>query len=529
MKIAIAQVNTIIGDIEYNKALILKYINNAKEKGCDIVCFPELTITGYPPCDLLYNPRFKKCCEDALDDIAKKVHGIDVLLGTAIPENQSGRLMNCVVFLRDNSLYGIFPKTNLCRYVYFDEERYFIEGNIPVYITEYKGIKMGIIIGEIEEQSLLGNIPAQCEIDIILNICAIPYYYGREIERIEQLTDLAKSVKKPIVFVNMVGGNNELVFDGGSLVINAKGEVCGKAPSFEETLLIWNIDDVGNMDIEKEDISYLYKGLVLGLRDYCNKSRLDGVVLGLSGGVDSALAACIATEAVGNKNVLAISNPSMYTSQSSSNDAYRLADNLHIDYRCIPIDTLFTSYLKIFNEDGSPMGDIAEENIQARIRGNLWMFISNREGKLLISASNKSELYVGYTTMYGDMCGGLAILSDIYKGQVYELCQFINRKAEIIPRSIITKPPSAELSPDQRDEDSLPPYSILDKVLYMYLENGLFEKEIIDMGYDKDMVYNIINMVNKSEYKRYQAALPIRVSKGWFKRARCMPIVHGFR
>ena len=328
----------------------------------------------------------------------------------------------------------------------------------------------------------------------------------------------------------MIGGNNELIFDGGSLVVNADGEVCAKAPSFEATLFVWDMDDTDSIDVGEEDISYLYKGLVLGLRDYCNKSGLNSIILGLSGGVDSALAACIVADAVGSDNVLAISNPSMYTSKSSRDDAYRLAQNLGIEYRCIPIDNVFKTYLDIFNDDNdSPIGDVAEENIQARIRGDIWMFVSNREGRMLISASNKSELYVGYTTMYGDMCGGLAILSDIYKSQVYELCRFINREEEIIPNSIITKPPSAELSPDQKDEDSLPPYSILDKVLYMYLEDGLFEEDIIDRGYDRDTVYRIVNMVRRSEYKRYQAAPPIRIAKGWFKRARCMPIVHGFR
>lgn len=529
MKIAIAQVNTIIGDIDHNKDVILQYIKEARKKDSDIICFPELTITGYPPCDLLYNSRFIGQCEDALEEIAKEAYEIDVLLGAPILDSQSGRLMNCVVFLKDGSIYGIFPKRNLIKHPYFDEERYFVKGSAPSHTVDYNGIKIGIVVGEIESQDRLESIVDHDKIDIFLNICSIPYYYGRGTERIERLNRLARSVNRPIVFVNMVGGNNELVFDGSSLIINDKGQVCGKAPSFEETLFIWDTEALDSIDIEREDISYLYRGLVLGLGDYCRKSKLNGVILGLSGGVDSALAACIAADAVGSDNVLAISNPSMYTSQGSKDDAYILANNLCIDYRCMPIDNLFASYLKIFNEDGSPIGDIAEENIQARIRGDLWMFVSNREGKLVISASNKSELYVGYTTMYGDMCGGLAILSDIYKGQVYELCRFINREDEIIPKSIITKPPSAELSPDQKDEDSLPPYSILDRVLYLYLEEGLFEEEIVDRDYDRDMVCKIINMVDRNEYKRYQAAPPIRISKGWFKRARCMPIVHDFR
>lgn len=528
MKIAIAQVNTRIGDIDYNKDIALKYITESKKAGCDIVCFPELTLTGYPPCDLLYNPEFARQCEESLYHIAKSAEGIDVLLGTVIVDPQSGGLMNCAVLLRDGSVNSIFGKYHLESHAYFDEHTYFTKGNMPLYTIDYSDIRLGIIMGQIEDGQVLGDM-ADSGADIFINISATPYYYGRQTERIGHLSKLAKSTGKPIVYVNMVGGNNELVFDGGSLIIDQQGGLCTKALSFEEALLIWNVDDTQNIDYPEEDISYLYKGLTLGLKDYCKKLGVENVLLGLSGGVDSALAACLAVAAVGKDGVLAVSNHSKYTSRESREDASKLAENLGIECRNIPIDNLFKTYIGEFNEDGNPTYDLAEENIQARIRGDIWMFISNREGYMVISASNKSELNVGYTTLYGDMCGGLAPLSDIYKSQVYELCQFVNREIEIIPESIITKPPSAELRPEQKDEDSLPPYSTLDKVLYMYLEEGLFEEEIIARGYDRDVVYTIISMVTKSEYKRRQAAPPIRISKGWFRSPRCMPIVHGFR
>lgn len=529
MKIAIAQINTLIGDINHNRDIIIRYIEKSKEKDCDIVCFPELALTGYPPCDLLCNPEFIGQCEDAVENIAKLADGIDILLGAAISDSQSGKPMNCVVLLKDQSIHAIFPKKHLDRHVYFDETRYFIPGSMAPYTIDYGDMRLGILIGHIEGQEVLGSIYDEDGIDLFVNITATPYYYGRQTERIERLSKLANSANRPIVYVNMVGGNNELVFDGGSLVVNEQGHICAKAPSFEEDLLIWDIADNERRDFVKEDISYLYRGLVLGLRDYCNKLGSKEILLGLSGGVDSTLAACIATDAVGSDNVLAVSNHSRYTSKESRDDADKLVKNLGIRCRNMPIDNLFKAYINEFNEDGKPSYDLAEENVQARIRGDIWMFISNREGQLVISASNKSELHVGYTTMYGDMCGGMAPLSDIYKSQVYELCNFINREREIIPESIITKPPSAELKPDQKDEDSLPPYSMLDKVLYMYLEENLFEEDIISKGYDRDIVYRIIDMVQKSEYKRRQAAPPIRISKGWFKKARCMPIVHGFR
>ncbi|NMA95600.1 MAG: NAD+ synthase [Clostridiales bacterium] len=529
MQIASAQINTKIGDILYNRDIILGYIARAKEQGCDIICFPELALTGYPPGDLLYNPKFIRQCKDVLEYIAEHANGIAVFLGAPYMDEKSNRLTNSCIFLKDKQVHRVLHKGRLTNTSYFNEYRYFREGGSSLYKLKFGDIRLGIYIGNMEYTDVAKSIFD--DIDIMLNMAATPYFYGRQTENIDILAQICITAGTPIIYTNMVGGNNDLVFNGGSLAMDSKGHICAQSTNFREDLLVWEMSNTNQLATAidfNEDISFLYKGLVLGLRDYCRKLGVEKILLGLSGGIDSALVACLATEAVGKENILAVENHSKYTSPESRKDARDLINNLGIASIDIPIDRLFNAFLQEFSRDGKPIYDIAEENIQARIRGDIWMFISNREGYLVISGSNKSELSIGYTTLYGDMCSGLAPIGDIYKTQVYSLCEFINKDEDIIPSSILIKAPSAELRPDQKDEESLPPYEILDDILYMYFEEGLFEEEIIGRGYDKSLVYNIIDMIGKSEYKRYQAAPTIKVSRGWLTLGRQMPIVHGY-
>ncbi len=346
---------------------------------------------------------------------------------------------------------------------------------------------------------------------------------------------IEKKIKKyaiPFIYVNQVGANDELIFDGSSFVVNEEGKRVVQLKAFEEDIKIVDIDELKNfkeLPEMKEDISWVYNALVLGVRDYCKKSGFKKAVVGLSGGIDSAVVCAIAVEALGKENVLAVSMPSRYSSEGSKSDARILAENLGIEFRVIPIEPVFESYLSVFNGDNSAIGDLAEENIQARIRGNYLMFISNREGHIVLTTGNKSELAMGYCTLYGDMSGSLAPIADVPKTMVYELAKYINRRKEIIPISIIEKAPSAELRPNQKDEDSLPPYKILDEILKMYIEENRSVKEIVEKGYDEKLVKDVINKVNRIEYKRKQAAPVLKVTTKAFGIGRRMPIVHNFK
>lgn len=540
MKIAIAQYNPTVGDLNGNLSKTIEYIEKAKEKKCDLVVFPELSLTGYPPRDLLLRDDFLRACDRALQEIIPYTKGIGVIVGTVIDDGNGFLIHNSALLIHDERIIGRVDKSLLPNYDVFEEARYF-QPSKQVNCIEFKGMRLGISICEDiwNDEDVFGQKRYSRNIldelyahnpDIFINLSASPYHYGKHEIRKEMLTHYTKKYGIPFIYVNQIGGNDELVFDGSSMVYDADGQLILHGKSFEEDMIIYDTDkSYPNIPDWKEDISWLYRGLVFGVRDYFHKNGFSKALLGLSGGVDSALVACIAAEALGRKNVLGVMMPSRYTSQESKDDARQLAKNLGIEYREISIEKLFDEYISIFNPEGEIHGDLAEENIQARIRGNLLMFISNREGRVLLCPSNKSEIAVGYSTLYGDSCGGIAVIGDILKTEVYELCKYVNRDVEIIPNNIITKAPTAELREGQKDEDSLPPYSILDKVLKMYIEERVPLEEIIDKGYDRQTVYRIINMIDRAEYKRRQIPPIIKLSDGDFGMGRRHPMVHGFR
>jgi NAD+ synthase (glutamine-hydrolysing) len=539
MRIALAQYNPIIGDLEGNASKTIEYIDKARENECDLVVFPELSLIGYPPRDLLLRKDFITKIQTALERIASATHGIGVLIGSVTPIEKSLYLHNSAILLEDGDVKGLAHKALLPNYDVFEESRYFKPAE-EVKCLEFRGVRMGLTICEDiwNDRDILGQLRYSRNVlaelyeekpQLFINMSASPYHYSKHKVRMDMAAHYSSKYGIPFIYVNQVGGNDELVFDGSSMVFDANGRLVLHGRSFEEDLVIFNTDTTNNpIEPVEEDISWMYRGAILGMRDYFHKTGFKKAVLGLSGGVDSALVAVIATEALGKKNVLGVSMPSRYTSQRSKDDARQLAENLGIEYRVISIENIFKDYIKVFNGDENTVGDLAEENIQARIRGNLWMFISNREGKMLVSASNKSEIAVGYSTLYGDMCGGLSVIGDISKSRVYKICRYINRDEEIIPNSILVKPPSAELRPDQKDEDSLPPYDILDPVMQMYIEEGISVEEIIQRGYERDVVYKIVNMIDRAEYKRRQAPMIIKLTEGSFGIGRRMPIVKRF-
>ncbi len=540
MKIAIAQYNPKVGDLNGNLSKTKEYIEKAKEKKCDLVVFPELSLTGYPPRDLLLRDDFLKACDRALQEIISYTQGIGVIVGTVIDDGNGFLLHNSALLISDGRIIGRVDKSLLPNYDVFEEARYF-QPSKEVKCIEFKGMRLGISICEDiwNDEDVFGherysrNILDELYVhnpDIFINLSASPYHYGKHEIRKEMLAHYTQKYGIPFVYVNQIGGNDELVFDGSSMIYNADGQLILHGKTFEEDMIIYDTDkSYPSLSDWKEDISWLYHGLVYGVRDYFHKNGFSKALLGLSGGVDSALVACIAAEALGRENVLGVMMPSRYTSQESKDDARQLAKNLGIEYREISIENLFDEYLSIFNPEGDIHGDLAEENIQARIRGNLLMFIANREGRVLLCPSNKSEIAVGYSTLYGDSCGGMAVIGDVLKTEVYQLCRYVNRDNEIIPNNIITKAPTAELREGQKDEDSLPPYSILDKVLKMYIEDRVSLEEIINKGYDRQTVYRIINMIDRAEYKRRQIPPIIKLSDGDFGMGRRHPMVHGFR
>jgi NAD+ synthase (glutamine-hydrolysing) len=544
VKIALAQLNPTIGDIKNNCNKIVEYINDAKKQYVDLIVFPELSIIGYPPKDLLYNPDFLNLADECLKSIIlPEVREIGVIIGTVTRgEMKDYILHNSALLLNNGEIIGKSDKTLLPNYDVFDENRYFKPAQ-EIKCFDFKGMRLAINICEdiwndkdfwerpkydtdvLEEQYKLNP-------DIFINISASPYNAGKHELRVKMVEEISKKYHLPLVYVNQIGGNDELIFDGSSFVINSYGEKVIQLKSFEEDLSIFDTDNLNKkspLPEIKEDISWIHDALILGIRDYFKKTGFKKAVIGLSGGIDSAVTCALASKALGRENILGVSMPSRYTSCESKDDAYILAQNLGIKFRILPIENVFQSYISIFNEDKTPKGDLAEENIQARIRGNYLMFISNREGYMVLTTGNKSEIAVGYCTLYGDMSGGLAVISDVPKTMVYELARYINRNSEIIPLSTIRKPPSAELKPDQKDIDSLPPYEILDAILKAYIEEEKSLRQIVSEGFDENLVKEIIRKVNNAEYKRRQAAPGLKVTTKAFGVGRRMPIAHRFK
>jgi len=540
VKIALAQINYHIGNFENNFKKISDAIGKAKAEKADLIVFSELAVSGYPPRDFLEFEDFIDRCDSTIDRIAAQCKGIAAIVGspTRNPEIKGKDLFNTAFFLEDGKVRSKHFKTLLPNYDIFDEYRYF-EPNSDFYLVEFKGKKLAITICEDlwnVGDDLLYRINPMDELfklkpDIMINIAASPFDYDQAKKRKSVLLRNVEKYKLPLIYVNHVGAQTELLFDGGSLAINSKGVITDEMAYFEEDFRIIDIEDSESKTEpgeirESSKIELIHDGLVMGVKNYFEKLGFKKAILGLSGGIDSAVTLVLAVEALGKENVRSILLPSRFSSDHSVKDAEDLANNLGSPYDIIPIEEAYKSFSHIMEPffEGLPF-NVTEENIQARTRGVILMALSNKFGYILLNTSNKSEAAVGYGTLYGDMNGGLSVIGDVYKTEVFELAKYINRDNEIIPRNTITKPPSAELRPNQKDSDSLPDYDILDTILYQYIEKRQGPNELIEMGFDEKIVHRILKLVNTNEYKRYQTPPMLRVSPKAFGMGRRMPIV----
>jgi NAD+ synthase (glutamine-hydrolysing) len=544
MKIALGQINTTVGALTPNGEKILAFTEKAKAGGADVVLFPELAITGYPPKDLLEKAGFLQENVQVLDHITRKVEGITVIVGFAEPnpESEGKPCFNSAAVIRNKEILSIHRKSLLPTYDVFDEGRYFepAKQRQLLILDEHR---IGVTICEdvwndkdFASRPLYHFDPVKMAVEsgaeFIVNISSSPYHLEKWDERRELLRGEAMKYGKYVVYVNLVGGNDELIFDGRSVVIAPDGELVARACDFEEDLLFVDIPSRERVlrPSSTNPMENAKKALVLGLRDYVRKCGFSKVLLGLSGGIDSAVTAELAVEALGSENVLGVLMPSQFSSEHSVTDAIQLSKNLGIRHEIIPIKKIFD----VYREELRPIfkdlpEDITEENLQARIRGNLLMALSNKYGMLLVSTGNKSELAVGYTTLYGDSCGGLAVISDVPKTMVYKLAAEMNREKEVIPENSIHKPPSAELRPGQKDTDSLPPYEVLDPILAAYIEDNLSLDEIVEKtGKSSELVKSILRKVDRNEYKRKQLPIGLKITTKAFGFGRRMPIARGY-
>jgi NAD+ synthetase len=547
MKIALAQINPVIADIDGNTAKILDYIARAKEAGAELAVFPELTILGYPPMDLLEHPVLIDNNLRALERVAAAARDIAVVCGFAGRPEGSSLPGNGAAFLCDGQVQAVQYKTLLPTYDVFDEQRYFSPARSRAVIG-YRGRRLGLTICEdIWNDRLMSDIARYTDhrdyrhdpveelvdagADLLINISASPFVCGKNRVKRERVMSLARRFGVAAVYVNQAGGNDSLVFDGASFAVNAKGEVLARAARFGEDLCVFDSESTHTIQVaDEEEMDDIEQALVLGVRDYARKCGFSTAVLGLSGGIDSAVTAAIAVKALGADRVLGITMPSRFSSKGSVDDSVVLARNLGMRYEEISIARLHQTFL----DELAPLfagtePDVTEENIQARIRGSLLMAASNKFNSLLLTTGNKSELSVGYCTLYGDMNGGLAVISDLYKTVVYRLAEYMNREGEIIPRSIIDKAPSAELREYQKDQDSLPVYPVLDAILEMYIEQRRGREDIVCAGHDPETVDFVLRAVNRNEYKRRQAAPGIKVTSKAFGTGRRAPMAQRFK
>jgi len=543
MKIALGQINTTVGALDSNARKMLDYVGQAKGKA-DVILFPELAIPGYPPKDLLELSGFVEANVRTLNQFAEQIEGIQVIVGFAEPNREpSGKpCFNSAAIIRDRKIISVHRKSLLPTYDVFDEGRYF-EPSSAQELVQMNGCPVGVTVCEDVwndkdsfPRPLYHIDPLQIQVNMgaeyIMNISASPYHQEKWEERHKLLQNEARKYRKFVIYLNLVGGNDELIFDGRSVIFSPQGEVMARAKDFEEDLLIFDLNSkepiIRSSSVSR--IENVKKALVLGIRDYVSKCGFSKVHMGLSGGVDSAVTCALAVEALGPENVLGVLMPSQYSSDHSVTDAEALAKNLGIRHEIIPIKHVFDTY----RDDLRPIfknaaEDVTEENLQARVRGNLLMALSNKYNLLLLSTGNKSELAVGYTTLYGDSCGGLAVISDVPKTMVYDLAKFINRDREIIPQNTITKPPSAELRPGQKDSDSLPQYEILDPILEAYIEDNLDVDQIVQRTKgDRELVRKILLMVDRAEYKRKQLPIGLKITSKAFGFGRRMPIAQRY-
>ena len=534
-KVSLAQFSPFVGNLEANVQRMIELANEAKQQNANIIVFPELSTIGYPAEDLLLRPSLSKRTASAFEKLAE-VKDIVMVFGF-VNQADSGARYNSAAVMKDGQVLGIYNKQNLPNYSVFDEKRYFAEGHQHL-VFEYLGHKFGVLI--CEDVWTLESVQqlAKLNVETVLVLNASPYEVGKPQHRVVTLKELAKQLNLNLVYVNQVGGQDDLIFDGTSFVVNANGEVVLEAPSFKEDL--FHVDYEAELKSFKaatkapalDTIAEIYQALVLATRDYVQRSGFPGVILGLSGGIDSALTLAIAVDAIGADKVQAVMMPYTYTSQISVEDATEQAKRMGVTFGIAEIHPIVNSFMQTLHPFfGNSPADATEENLQARARGTLLMGLSNKFGNLVLSTGNKSELSVGYCTLYGDMVGGFAVLKDVYKTIVFELAKYRNSLEDtpVIPERVITRPPSAELRPDQKDQDSLPPYDVLDAILYAYIEEDQSLEDIISKGFDRDIVTKVIGLVDRNEYKRRQGAIGPRISSRAFSRERRYPIVNGWK
>jgi NAD+ synthetase len=557
VKIAIAQINCIVGDLAGNAAKILLYCEKARAAGADLLLTPELALCGYPPEDLLLRDGFYRECDAAMARLAREVHGITLVVGH--PHREGGRRHNAASVVREGRIAATYYKYTLPNYTVFDEERYFEPGERPC-VFQIGEIRFGLNICE-DTWGPLGPLtvgPEGGRVQLGINICAdaweakapraareagaqvllvlnaSPYHMGKQASRHDVMRERVGETGMALVYANLVGGQDELVFDGASFALDREGERVCELPLFEEALGMVTVVDGqpqrGEIAVAEPVEAEVYKALVLGVRDYVEKNRFPGAIVGLSGGVDSALTLCIACDALGADRVRAVMMPSQYTAQMSLEDSREIARNLRVRYDEIPIRPAFDAFLGLLAKEfsGRPV-DAAEENLQARIRGTLLMALSNKFGAIVLTTGNKSEMAVGYATLYGDMAGGFAVIKDILKTLVYRLCAYRNGVGRVIPERVLTRAPSAELRPDQTDQDNLPPYDVLDAIISAYMENDMSPAEMIEQGFDAHEVRRVVEMIHRSEYKRRQAPIGIRITHRGFGKDWRYPITSRYR
>jgi NAD+ synthase (glutamine-hydrolysing) len=536
LRLVIGQLNLRVGDVAGNTQRVLDAAVEARDRlHADAIVFPELTLTGYPPEDLLLRLRIYRQVQAGLERLQRETHGIAVVVGH--PQRIGDKVYNAASVLQDGRVIATFHKQLLPNYSVFDEKRYFAPGT-EACVVPIGGVPMGITICEDVWQPDVVSQSCAAGARLILVLNASPYHMRKGREREELLQQRVRESHVPMVYVNLVGGQDELVFDGDSFVLDSGGRVTQRCPAFEEGLYPVDVDirDGVPLPVAQAVPPYagleheVYQALVLGVRDYVRKNRFSGVAIGLSGGIDSALTLCVAVDAFGPEQVEALMMPSRYTSAMSLEDAAAQAHALGVVYHVIPIDPVFEVFLAALQDEFQGRAhDVTEENIQARIRGTLLMAVSNKTGKMVLTTGNKSEVAVGYATLYGDMAGGYGAIKDVYKTLVYRLARYRNGRGPVIPERVLARPPSAELAPGQKDSDSLPPYDVLDPILEMYVEHDRSPEEIVAAGFDPATVARVAALVDRNEYKRRQAAPGVRITRRAFGRDRRYPITSGYR
>ena len=537
LRISVAQLNMLVGDIPGNTQKVLDTAKQALDQGADLLVFPELCLTGYPPEDLLLRPSLESRINKAIEAIIAAQLPMTLLVG--YPKRIDGKLFNMAGVIDQGKLVAEYAKQCLPNYQVFDEKRYFTPGETSV-VFSCKGVSVGICICE----DIWFPEPAQkakaAGAEIIISLHASPYHQGKQSQRENETRARAVDNQLLIVYANAVGGQDELVFDGGSHIVDATGQIIFRAPAFVEDISCVDlpIDLIKNAHAlpastcvaQVDRLQEIYQALVLGVRDYVQKNRFKGVVLGLSGGIDSALTLAIAVDALGADKVEAVMMPFRYTSDLSKTDAAEQAKRMGVRYSSISIEAMYDAFMASLSDEFAGLkSDTTEENLQARCRGVVLMAISNKKGYLVLTTGNKSEMAVGYSTLYGDMAGGFDVLKDVFKTQVFALARYRNSIESVIPESVITRPPSAELAPDQKDEDSLPPYDILDQILAFYVEQDQSAEAIIARGFNREQVERVIRLVDINEYKRRQSPIGIRISQRGFGRDRRYPITNGWK